>query len=191
MFFKTKNSQFKISIQIDSYKVKWKINASGKQRSHHFGCILSLSHFPCPSLVLSPSTFLSTPIFTSFLTCRLLFLSVCQSLRFSSVADFHLQESSMTLVKSFFSFVFQFSNLHNRKYNYPLQRDAKHSKTAFHKGKWCFQPVTGSRPHPLGSGLEGGQRLGAGTIWSPSDANEPTWWMVFWPWPLYWQSDSA
>lgn len=91
----------------------------------------------------------------------------------------------MTLVKSFFSFVLQFSNLHKREYNYSLQRDTKPSKTALRKGKWCFQPVMGSLTHPLGLGLEGGQRLGPSTIWSPSDANEPLWWMVFWPWPFY------
>lgn len=33
----------------------------------------------------------------------------------------------------------------------------------------------GSLAHPLGSGLEGGQRFGGGTIWSPSGANEPMW----------------
>lgn len=33
----------------------------------------------------------------------------------------------------------------------------------------------GSLAHPLGSRLEGGQRLGVGTIWSPSGANEPMW----------------
>lgn len=36
----------------------------------------------------------------------------------------------MTLVKSFFRFVLQFSSLHDRKYNYSLQRDSKHSKTS-------------------------------------------------------------
>lgn len=41
----------------------------------------------------------------------------------------------MTLVKSFFSFVLQFSNLHKREYNYSLQRDTKPSKTVLRKGK--------------------------------------------------------
>lgn len=53
----------------------------------------------------------------------------------------------MTLVKSFFSFVLQFSSLHDRKYNYSLQRDSKHSKTGFIKENdasnqsWAVSPT--------------------------------------------------
>lgn len=192
-FLKGKSPQFKISTQIDSYEVKWKIYASGKQRSHHLGWILTLTSSASPSFC-PPSAFLFSPCLCLSSYLHLLFLTVCLRVsisHFKFSAEFQPRESSMTLVKSFFSFVLQFSSLHDRKYNYSLQRDSKHSKTDLHKGKWGFQPVMGSLTHSLGLGLEGGQRLETSTIWSPSDASESLWWMVFWPWPLSWQSDSV
>lgn len=150
--------------------------------------------FPLPRLHSVPCLHFFLARLCLFSYLRLLFLTVrlCVSishLKFS--AEFQPRESSMTLVKSFFSFVLQFSSLHDRKYNYSLQRDSKHSTTGLHKGKWCVQPVMGSLTHCLGLGLEGGQRLGTSTIWSPSDASESLWWMVFWPWALSCQSDSV
>lgn len=131
-FLKGKNPQFKISTQIDSYKVKWKINASGKQRSHHLGWTLTLISSASPSFC-PLSTFLFSPCLCPSSYLRLLFLTVCLRVsisHFKFSAEFQPRESSMTLVKSFFRFVLQFSSLHDRKYNYSLQRDSKHSKTS-------------------------------------------------------------
>lgn len=91
----------------------WKAKESSSGLSY-----LTLSHFPCFSLVLAPFTFLSAPFSCLFLPVACTSdLCVCmyQSLTFSSVAELQPQESRVTLAKEFLSFVLQFSNLHDRK----------------------------------------------------------------------------
>lgn len=116
---------------------------------------------------------------------------VCQFLTLNSVQNFNLGRVVWPWWSHFSALCFSFPVFMIGSIITPCRGTLSIERQAFIKENDASNQWWAVSPTLWVWGLEGGQRLGTSTIWSPSDASESLWWMVFWPWSLSCQSDSV